>query len=250
MGCDGRRVEDGAGSGEGAGGDIVTRIRSQVASRAAVKACERCDLRHVGSGPIPGTMSTKSAVCVIGEAPGKTEDAEGRPFAGKAGGLARDWLWKAGVNPIDASYINVVSCYPGRTPTTQEVELCRPNLLAQLAAVSPDYLLVLGGVAMQALLPFNCRISDLRGLWWDQPTGNGKSAWATATYHPSAVLRNVDLSNMATLDVDTFGVVVREEMDGIANGFCGRCKDNDIDVVFGETMGFCRQCSLLLRVPT
>lgn len=203
----------------------------------------------MGNGPVPGVFSLKSDVLVVGEAPGKTEDQEGRPFVGRSGAELSAWLWRAGLNPIDTSYVNVVSCYPGRTPTSQEVELCRPNLLAQMRAADPSYILVLGGVALNAMLPFSSRISDLHGLWWDQEIAPGKSAWATATYHPSATLRNVDLMADAVVDVETFAVIAREEMPGLENSWCGRCKKNDVEVVWGKTMGFCKGCAVMLKVP-
>ena len=230
--------------------DLADRVLASVQARHAVKACRMCGLHATGSGPVPATFSFHSSIMVVGEAPGRSEDLEGRPFVGKSGGVVRDWLWRAKLNPIDTSYVNVVSCWPNRAPTSDEVAACAPNLQMQMSAASPEYVLVLGGVALQALLPWPVRISELHGLWWRMSLpGSGKSAWATATYHPSACLRNHDLTRPALVDVETFGLVAREGMEGPANRWCARCKTADVDVCWGETMGLCRTCEKLVGMP-
>lgn len=231
----------------------VRRILAYTKVRNQVLACEACGLCHVSNGPIPGTL-VASEILVIGEAPGRSEDDAGRPFVGKSGQELRTWLSAVGINPLDVNYINVVSCYPGRTPTTKEVETCRPNLTAQIAAVQPRWILVLGGVALTAMVPFDTRISDLHGYWWKMPVatdsdGTTISALVTATYHPSATLRNFHLLPQATSDVETFGVVVREECEMAGNSFCAKCKQEDVRVMYGEILGFCRVCASRMGVP-
>lgn len=149
------------------------------------------------SGPAP------SHIAVVGEAPGKTENEMGKPFVGPSGAKARDWLSLSGVDPEDVAWLNVVSCFPNRTPTKEEVRVCRGNLDAQLDLIAPEYILVLGGVAVSSWWPQQ-RIGELRGLWWSAKYGEGRKALALATWHPAATLRNPSLETEARLDVARF----------------------------------------------
>ena len=71
---------------------------------------------------------TPTRIAVVGEAPGAVEDREGKPFVGPSGMAAARWLTEAGVNVDDIAWLNVVSCYPNRTPNPREVEACQSTL--------------------------------------------------------------------------------------------------------------------------
>jgi DNA polymerase len=142
---------------------------------------------------------------VIGEAPGRTEDEENKPFVGPSGKLAESWLTKAGLNVDDVAWANVVCCFPNRTPTSDEVAACSRNLAAQFSVVRPSHVLLFGGVALSAW--WGLRIGILRGLWWKgRVDGLDYRPWFLATWHPSAVLRNRGLENEAFADVVKFKV--------------------------------------------
>lgn len=114
----------------------------------------------------------------------------GKPFVGPSGNLAQEQLRAVGLDPDIVAWVNVVSCFPDRTPTRREVEACNNNLHAQLAIIAPRYCLVLGGVAVSAWWP-NIRMGDIRGSFWQAKIqGLDYEPWMLATWHPSAVLRN------------------------------------------------------------
>ena len=117
--------------------------------------CVRCPLHesahHVclmGSGP------RRTELMIIGEAPGRLEDKTGAPFVGDAGRLLGELLMQAGLSR-DRSYItNAVKCRPpdNRDPKLQEMVACAPHLQREIDAVRPQYILLLGGVALKAVL--------------------------------------------------------------------------------------------------
>jgi uracil-DNA glycosylase family 4 len=125
---------------------------------------------------------------VIGEAPGREEDAQGVPFVGRAGELLNEALSRAGLRREEVFVTNVVCCRPpdNRTPTYEEVSACGDHLQDQLAAVQPRVLLLLGASALRAFYPDE-GITSARGrprIW----PGTG---WIMIpTWHPAAVLRD------------------------------------------------------------
>lgn len=142
---------------------------------------------------------------VVGEAPGKREDEEGKPFVGPSGELATAILSRANLRPDSVAWANVVSCFPNRTPTSDEVSKCSGNLAAQISIVHPNYVLLFGGVALSAW--WNLRIGILRGQFWKGAVeGLDYRPWFLATWHPSAVLRNHTLEREMFADVLKFRI--------------------------------------------
>lgn len=198
--------------------------------RDGVKACTRCGLRARCTAPVPFSGSSTPRLVVVGEAPGKQEDTEGAPFVGPSGQLVRQWLTDAGWATSDIAFVNAVSCYPNRTPTKDEVNACQANIHDQLAHLDCGRLLVLGGIAVQALRNQEIRIGEIRGLWWrvdrvalDRPT------WALATWHPSAVLRNHRLGFEAFDDVSYMSLVIQKKLAPTLGTFCVKCGAPGVD---------------------
>lgn len=196
----------------------AAHLRLRADLRARVKGCQGCSLHTRCKAPVPwrGPIqgageqgSGKVRLAVLGEAPGREEDKANKPFVGPSGKLVDHWLRDVVTDPWnkldvdnEVSFVNAVSCYPSRTPSTTEIEACRPTLHAQLAAIDPEFVLVLGGVAVSSFWR-NVRIGDIRGRWWGLPLiayprtiTDGLSTFdvvryvpAIATWHPAAVLR-------------------------------------------------------------
>src|SRR5262249_41742618 len=91
---------------------------------------------------------------LIGEAPGRDEDLQGKPFVGRAGQLLDKMLAAIDLDESKVHITNVVYWRPpgNRTPTPQEVQVCRPFLERQVELVAPDVALLLGGAAAKAVL--------------------------------------------------------------------------------------------------
>ena len=153
-----------------------------------INTCRRCALSKSRSRAVPGEGSAGARLMLVGEAPGREEDESGRPFVGRAGRLLTRMLGEAGVSRGEVFITSVVKCRPpnNRRPKKKEIRACLPYLRRQLAAVDPRVVLLLGGVAAEAVLGIR-KVGEARG----RPVGKGRTY--LVTYHPAAVLRNVNL---------------------------------------------------------
>lgn len=125
----------------------------------------------------------------IGEAPGRREDALGRPFVGKSGALLRGII--SGLALTAPIYItNIVKCRPpnNRDPEDHEIQACLHYLDDEIRTVSPKTLIVLG----------RCAALGLRLIRKDQSMSDARKTWslyngipAMVTYHPAARFRNI-----------------------------------------------------------
>lgn len=141
---------------------------------------------------------------IIGEAPGREEDLEGKPFVGPPGQLLDRMLIAAGLQPDKMHIANVVYWRPpgNRAPTPEETEICRPFLERQIALVKPEFILVLGGTAAKAVLSVNEGITRARGQWHDMDIG-GRTVRAMASLHPAYLLRTPAAKRQAWRDLLT-----------------------------------------------
>jgi DNA polymerase len=159
------------------------------AQEAALQGCRRCKLCEARSTIVFGTGNPRAELVVIGEGPGADEDAQGKPFVGRAGELLTRMLAARGVElSRDEVFItNAVKCRPpgNRNPEPEELAACAPFLNAQLATLQPKVILALGRVAAQALLATREPIGALRGKI--HPYRGGV---LIPTFHPAFLLRN------------------------------------------------------------
>lgn len=201
-----------------------------ISVRIAIKTCTNCSLRTNCRAPVPYTSPPEPCpIAVIGEAPGGAEDKQGKPFVGPAGQLLRRAINRAAPHPSEQlsdylAYLNVVCCYPSRTPTSREVAACSNNLEAQLAVLRPRYALIVGGTALGAFLPSTAArkrpdgstatpasITSLRGQWLEVRRDWGPM-FGMVTWHPAAVLREgglgVGKGTELLSDIESFLAVI------------------------------------------
>ena len=153
------------------------------------------------SAPAP-KAGPGARVMFIGEAPGRDEDLQGKPFVGRAGQLLDRMLGAIGLGEDDVYITNTVYWRPpgNRTPTPEEVEACAPFLARQIELNAPDVLVLLGNAAAQSLLGLNEGIMRLRGKWLIYASGDREIA-ALATLHPAYLLRNPEAKRLAWRDM-------------------------------------------------
>jgi DNA polymerase len=134
---------------------------------------------------------------MVGEQPGDREDLEGRPFVGPAGRVLDDALEQAGLDRSKVYLTNVVKHFRfeqrgkrriHKTPAGWQVAACEPWFWAELDALRPRIVVMLGAVAAKALLGSEFRVSTQHGT----PVPGPRDTVAVATLHPSAVLRARD----------------------------------------------------------
>jgi DNA polymerase len=150
--------------------------------------CHKCKLGDNRTNMVFGDGNPGGKIMFIGEAPGADEDRTGLPFVGRAGQLLTRTLESIGLYRKNDYYIcNICKCRPenNRTPYTQEEEACIPHLRNQVALVKPKIIVCLGATAMNCILGKDWRITRDRGKWVER-----KGFYMTATFHPSAILRD------------------------------------------------------------
>lgn len=174
---------------------LVPQTKDLHVLREAAKGCTGCDLYRHATQTVFGEGPASASVVLLGEQPGDSEDIQGHPFVGPAGALLDRALADAGIPRGDVYVTNAVKHFAWeprgkrrihRTPRLSEMRACRPWMEAELAAVSPEWIVCLGGTAARSLLGPQARVNALRGRVL---TGHAWAPNIVVTLHPAAVLR-------------------------------------------------------------
>jgi uracil-DNA glycosylase len=164
------------------------------ALREAAAGCRGCHLWEVGTQTVFGEGPAGAEALFVGEQPGDQEDRAGKPFVGPAGRVFDDALEAAGIDRAGVYVTNAVKHFKWQArgkrrihqkPSWTEMTACRPWLEAELAAVKPRVLVLLGATAAQTLLGRQFRVTQHRGEVVDSDLAEA----VTATVHPSSILR-------------------------------------------------------------
>lgn len=178
---------------------IPDDFQSLEAISAHISTCTNCELCEKRNSTVPGEGNGKGPdIMFIGEGPGAEEDAQGRPFVGKAGQLLTKIIEAMGYERSQLYIANVVKCRPpnNRKPVRDEMEMCLPYLRQQIGLIKPKIIVGLGGTAMEGLLGRPVGITRMRGVWQDY--GGIK---LMPTYHPSYLLRDPSKKKEAWADL-------------------------------------------------
>lgn len=139
----------------------------------------------LGEGPVP------CKVMFIGEAPGKEEDEQGRPFCGASGKKLNRLMEAAGIKRSEVYITNAVKQRPpnNRKPTIQEIKSHRKYLKSEIQKVSPIYIVTLGKTALESTLN---RQIDALNFYLNRTIILKSKIQVIPTYHPAALLRNAN----------------------------------------------------------
>ncbi|MCI8366177.1 MAG: uracil-DNA glycosylase [Eggerthellaceae bacterium] len=165
--------------------------------RAQVADCTRCPLHEGRTNVVFGEGNPQARVLIVGEAPGKNEDLQGRPFVGAAGKYLDELLAIAGLERKDVFIANVLKCRPpgNRDPRPEEIQACTPFLREQTRTISPEYIVTLGNFSTKFILKTDTGITRLHG----KPTKAGNFT-VFPIFHPAAAL--YDRSKRVALEED------------------------------------------------
>ncbi len=154
---------------------------------SAIDGCRLCRLHEGRTKIVNSTGNPQAKLMFIGEAPGADEDAQGKPFVGRAGQLLTKIIEAMGLARDDVFIGNINRCRPpgNRAPQADEVAMCKPFLLREIAVVRPKVIVVLGNTAMQNLLEVKTPIGKLRGNFQDY-----FGIKVMPTFHPAYLLRD------------------------------------------------------------
>lgn len=141
---------------------------------------------------------------VIGEAPGREEDEQGKPFVGQSGKLLDRMLAAIGHDRRNTYISNILNWRPpgNRKPNPGEMEICKPFIARHIELAAPVAILLLGDTAGKALLPVSQGITRYRGRWFDyRPADSADPIPCMASFHPAFLLRTPARKREAWLDL-------------------------------------------------
>lgn len=170
-------------------------------------SCTKCGLCQTRHNVVFGVGPRDADVMFVGEGPGEQEDLKGEPFVGPAGKLLDDMLSIIDLSRQNCYIANIVKCRPprNRDPMETEQEACEEYLSRQIELIQPKIIVCLGRIAAQKLIDPGFRITREHGTW------NRKNGiWMSATYHPSALLRDVGKRPEAFDDLIALRAKIRE----------------------------------------
>ena len=155
--------------------------------KAKVLKCKKCDLYKSRTNLVLGEGSPNAELMFVGEAPGRDEDLQGKPFVGRAGKLLGKIIEAMGLKREDVYIANILKDRPpeNRNPQEDEIKACIPYLKEQIKIIQPKVICALGTFAAQRLLEEETTISKLRGKFYVY-----EGIKFMPTYHPAYLLRN------------------------------------------------------------
>jgi uracil-DNA glycosylase family 4 len=162
------------------------------------RQCRKCDLGSLRTNAVPGEGDPKARIVLVGEGPGADEDAQGRPFVGRAGQLLDRIIEACGLKRSDIFICNVLKCRPpdNRDPRPEEIISCFPYLQRQIEIIEPEIIIAMGAHAARTLLNTNKSIGQLRGQFHEYYAGLGRPPIKVMpTYHTAYLLRNYSQDN-------------------------------------------------------
>ena len=185
--------------------------------RSAMAEFDGCALKRTATQLVFADGVPGSRLMFVGEAPGGDEDRIGRPFVGRAGQLLDRMLGAIGLDRRSVYIANVVPWRPpgNRTPTLQETQACLPFIRRQIDLADPEFLVCLGGSAVQTLLGVQGGITRVAGLMVRLTRAkSGRPIRALAMFHPAYLLRQPAQKRLAWADMRALADALNKQARG------------------------------------
>jgi DNA polymerase len=162
-----------------------------------IRHCQKCELARYRNQVVPGEGVENADIMFIGEAPGRNEDQQGRPFVGPAGKFLDELLDLINLNRKQVYIANVIKCRPqgNRDPLPQEIITCRPWLERQIRLINPQIIVTLGRYSMALFFPQKS-IGKIHGT-----AEKHDDIIYYAMYHPAAALHQQNLRETIKADM-------------------------------------------------
>lgn len=170
---------------------------------------DACPLHRTATNLVFSDGNPAARIMLVGEAPGRDEDIQGKPFVGVSGQLLDRMLAAIGLSrhdddPLKSVFIsNCIFWRPpgNRKPTEAETLMCLPFIERAIELVDPAFLICLGSTAAARLLNSNQGIMRLRGKWVSYESPGGRTYRTLATLHPAYLLRQPEHKRLAWRDL-------------------------------------------------
>ena len=190
-------------------GDLTTvnELSTNSATEQAINMLKKdiqaldCGIKHTARNTVIFDGDINSKIMLIGEAPGESEDIQGKPFVGQSGMLLNNMLEAINLKRTDVIISNIVFWRPpgNRNPSMEEIALCLPFVKRLISIIQPKAILLLGSVAVHSLLNNSIPISKCRGTINKIMEYN-----SVATYHPAYLLRSSSQKKLVFDDLILF----------------------------------------------
>jgi len=173
----------------------IEKLRKQIAE------CTRCSLHQTRTNTVPGEGNVNADIMFIGEAPGRNEDLQGKPFVGRAGDIFDKLLQSIGLTREQIYLCNILKCRPpdNRNPLSSEINACIGSLDLQIKIVNPKVIGTLGNFSTTYIFEkFNvppAKISSVAGKIIDVITPFGPIK-VIPVFHPAVATYNVHKTDL------------------------------------------------------
>jgi uracil-DNA glycosylase len=170
--------------------------------KAMIEAYDGCGLKKTATQVVFSDGVPGSRVMLVGEAPGRDEDIQGKPFVGKSGQLLDLMLKAIGLDRTSVYIANTIYWRPpgNRPPTAEESAQCLPFIRRQIELAKPEIIVFVGGVSAKTMLDTKAGIMQLRGNWTEFSSPDLGNVPALPTLHPAYLLRNPAHKRLAWAD--------------------------------------------------
>ena len=171
-----------------------------------IKDCSKCNLAQTRTNFVFGSGNANSKILFVGEAPGKNEDLQGKPFVGPAGKLLDELLSIINLTRNEVFIANVLKCRPpqNRDPKFEEIDICKNYLFKQIEIINPIIICTLGKYSTQLLLNTDEGITELRGRVFKI---DGR--YVLPINHPAAALYTPSRFEILKLDFKRIAKVIK-----------------------------------------
>lgn len=169
-------------------GGIIDKEAALNTLREEIGECGSCRLSKGRTNIVFGEGNPEARLMFIGEAPGREEDLQARPFVGDAGMLLTRLIEKMGFKREDVYITNIVKCRPpmNRDPEDDEIKGCRGFIERQIEIINPEVIMSLGRISAKTLMDdARLKLTAVRGNFF-----NYKGIPLMPTFHPAYLLRN------------------------------------------------------------
>lgn len=175
--------------------------------------CEKCDLSKTRKNIVMGHGNRCANIVFIGEAPGRLEDIQGKPFVGTAGRILDNILKSMKLNREDVFITNIVKCRPpdNRNPTEEEISACSPYLDKELDVIKPKVIIPMGTFATRYILEKNG--IEFKSMFKHHGVMfRVRDTIVYPLYHPASLIYNKELGETMLLDAKRLDALWEQEI--------------------------------------
>ncbi len=167
-----------------------------------ILSIDNCELKNNSTQIVFNDGDYESPIMIIGEGPGQKEDEVGKPFVDDAGTLLNKMLNSINIQRNKVYITNVVNYRPPENRKLETIEITKySNFLKEhISIINPKLLILMGSVAMEALMGPKIKISKERGIW-KEIIIKQKTYLTMITFHPAYLLRLPDQKKYSWLDL-------------------------------------------------